>query len=129
MSNNIPEDIRYTKEHEWVKVDGDQAVLGITDHAQHELGDITFIELPESGRTIGASESFAIVESVKAASDIYSPIGGQIIEVNSELENAPETINKSPYENGWIVKIKITDRTGLDKLMDHSAYRSFIESL
>ena len=124
----IPQDLKYTKEHEWVRIEGDQAVVGITDHAQSELGDITFVELPTMGSDVQQSESLATVESVKAASDVYAPLSGKVVEVNSSLEDAPETINKSPYENGWICRIKIADASEQDNLMDAASYQKFLES-
>ena len=103
---NIPEDLQYTKSHEWVRIEGDTATIGITDHAQDELGDVVFVELPEEGDTFDAGESFGTVESVKAVSDLYTPVGGEVVEVNSALEDAPENINEDPYGEGWIVKLR-----------------------
>ena len=110
---NIPEDLQYTKSHEWVRIEGDTATIGITDHAQDELGDIVFVELPEEGATFDAGESFGTVESVKAVSDLYTPVGGEVVEVNSTLEDAPENINEDPYGEGWIVKLRTTDDADL----------------
>ena len=110
---NIPEDLRYTKSHEWVRIEGDTATIGITDHAQDELGDVVFVELPEEGDTFDAGESFGTVESVKAVSDLYTPVGGEVVEVNSALEDAPENINEDPYGEGWIVKLRTTDEADL----------------
>ena len=110
---NIPEDLQYTKSHEWVRIEGDTATIGITDHAQDELGDVVFVELPEEGDTFDAGESFGTVESVKAVSDLYTPVGGEVVEVNSALEDAPENINEDPYGEGWIVKLRTTDRADL----------------
>jgi glycine cleavage system H protein len=110
---NIPEDLRYTKSHEWVRIEGDTATLGITDHAQEELGDVVFVELPDEGATFDAGESFGTVESVKAVSDLYTPVGGDIVEVNSALEDAPENINEDPYGEGWIVKLRTSDEADL----------------
>jgi glycine cleavage system H protein len=110
---NIPEDLQYTKSHEWVRIEGDTATIGITDHAQDELGDIVFVELPEEGDTFDAGESFGTVESVKAVSDLYAPVGGEVVEVNSALEDAPENINEDPYGEGWIVKLRTTDEADL----------------
>ncbi len=110
---NIPEDLQYTKSHEWVRIEGDTATIGITDHAQDELGDVVFVELPEEGDTFDAGESFGTVESVKAVSDLYAPVGGEVVEVNSALEDAPENINEDPYGEGWIVKLRITDEADL----------------
>ena len=110
---NIPEDLQYTKSHEWVRIEGDTATIGITDHAQDELGDVVFVELPEEGATFDAGESFGTVESVKAVSDLYTPVGGEVVEVNSALEDAPENINEDPYGEGWIVKLRTTDGADL----------------
>jgi glycine cleavage system H protein len=110
---NIPEDLLYTKSHEWVRIEGDTATIGITDHAQEELGDVVFVELPDEGATFDAGESFGTVESVKAVSDLYTPVGGEIVEVNSALEDAPENINEDPYGEGWIVKLRTSDEADL----------------
>ena len=110
---NIPEDLQYTKSHEWVRMEGDTATIGITDHAQDELGDVVFVELPDEGATFDAGESFGTVESVKAVSDLYTPVGGEVVEVNSALEDAPENINEDPYGEGWIVRFRTTDEADL----------------
>jgi glycine cleavage system H protein len=110
---NIPEDLQYTNSHEWVRIEGDTATIGITDHAQDELGDIVFVELPDEGATFDAGESFGTVESVKAVSDLYAPVGGEVVEVNSALEDAPENINEDPYGEGWFIKLRITDEADL----------------
>jgi glycine cleavage system H protein len=110
---NIPEDLQYTRSHEWVRKEGDTATIGITDHAQDELGDVVFIELPDEGATFDAGDSFGTVESVKAVSDLYTPVGGEVVEVNSALEDAPENINEDPYGEGWIVKLRTTDEADL----------------
>jgi glycine cleavage system H protein len=110
---NIPEDLRYTKSHEWVRIEGDTATIGITDHAQDELGDIVFVELPDEGDTFDAGDSFGTVESVKAVSDLYTPVGGEVVEVNSSLEDAPEKINDDPYGEGWIVRLRTSDEADL----------------
>jgi glycine cleavage system H protein len=109
----IPEDLQYTKSHEWVLIEGDTVTIGITDHAQDELGDVVFIELPDEGATFDAGESFGTVESVEAVSDLYTPVGGEVVEVNSTLEDAPENINEDPYGEGWIVKLRTTDEADL----------------
>ena len=110
---NIPEDLQYTRSHEWVRIEGDTATVGITDHAQDELGDVVFVELPDEGASFDAGESFGTVESVKAVSDLYTPVGGEVVEVNSTLEDAPENINEDPYGEGWIVKLRTTDEADL----------------
>ena len=121
---NIPEDLQYTKSHEWVRIEGDTATIGITDHAQDELGDVGFVELPEEGATFDAGESFGTAESVKAVSDLYTPVGGEVVEVNSALEDAPENINEDPYGEGWIVKLRTTD--GAD-LLSPEEYEKVVE--
>jgi glycine cleavage system H protein len=110
---NIPEDLQYTKSHEWVRIEGDAATIGITDHAQDELGDVVFIELPGEGDIFDAGESFGTVESVKAVSDLYAPVGGEVVEVNTSLEDAPEKINEDPYGEGWMVKLRTSDEADL----------------
>lgn len=122
---NIPSDRQYAKSHEWVRLEGDTATVGITDHAQAELTDVVFVELPETGRTVTAGEPSAVVESVKAASDIYSPVSGEIIEVNTALESDPALLNTDPHEGGWIFKIRVAGELPSD-LMDGSAYGEFI---
>ena len=121
--------IRYSKEHEWVRVEGESATVGISEHAVSELGDITFVELPEIGNTVSKDESVAFIESVKAASDVYTPVSGEITEVNERLEDEPEIINASPLDEGWIYKIKVSDSSELDSLMDEEAYKAYIASL
>ena len=122
---NIPEDLQYTDSHEWVRIEGDTATIGITDHAQDELGDVVFVELPDEGATFDAGESFGTVESVKAVSDLYTPVGGEVVEVNSALEDAPENINEDPYGEGWIVKLRVSDE-GAD-LLSASDYEQYLE--
>jgi len=109
----VPEDLQYTKSHEWVRVEGDTATVGITDHAQDELGDVVFVELPEVGVTLDAGDSFGAVESVKAVSDLYAPVGGEVTEVNSALEDSPEKINEDPYGEGWILKLRTSAEADL----------------
>ncbi len=123
---SIPADLKYTKDHEWVRIEDDIATFGLTDHAQEALGDIVFVELPEEGRTVNAGDAFAVVESVKAVSDAYAPIAGEVTEGNVALEATPEKVNEDPYGDGWIVKVKITtDDTS--HLMDASAYNNYLE--
>lgn len=120
---------KFTKEHEWVSLQGEIATVGITDHAAHELGDITFVELPNIGDQASAGEVLTVVESVKAASDVFSPVSGTICEVNQALENNPAFVNESPEEDGWICKIKDIDSSELDDLMDESEYRTYVKTL
>ena len=119
-------DLKYTKDHEWVRLDGDIAVVGITDHAQEELGDITYVELPTEGKEVAANGELAVIESVKAASDILAPVTGTVAEVNNSLDDEPEIINDSPYENGWICKITGIDAAAVDGLMSATDYDAFI---
>lgn len=120
---------KFTKEHEWVSLQGDVATIGITDYAAHELGDITFVELPNIGDQASTGEVLTVVESVKAASDVFSPVSGTICEVNQELENNPALVNESSEEEGWICKVKDVDSSGLDGLMEESEYRTYVETL
>lgn len=124
---SVPSDRKYTRTHEWVLVDGDVATIGITDYAQNELGDITYVELPGVGDALGQSDSFGIVESVKAASDIYMPVAGEVTEANSETEDAPELLNSSPYEDAWLIRVRLADTSQLDGLMDSATYEKFLE--
>ncbi len=124
----FPKKLRYTKEHEWVLLENDTALVGITDYAQQHLGDVVFVELPEIGTELKKGEAFCVVESVKAASDVYAPLSGEVLEINEELEGHPEILNQSPYEKGWIVKIRIVDSTEYDNLMKIEDYEKFIES-
>ena len=123
---NIPTELKYTTDHEWVSVEGDVVTLGITDYAQGELGDVVFVELPEPGTEIDKGESFGSIEAVKAVADLFSPVSGEVIEINEALEDAPETVNQDPYTGGWMVKIKLSDTSVLDDLMDSAAYASHI---
>lgn len=120
----IPAELKYAESHEWVRDNGDGTVtVGITDHAQGQLGDIVFVELPEADRAVAAGEEFAVIESVKAASDIYSPVSGTVIEANEALEDAPETVNEDAYGAGWLIKVKVEDASELEKLLDADAYQ------
>jgi glycine cleavage system H protein len=123
-----PADRRYTKTHEWVSLDGDIATIGVTDFAQSELGDITYLDLPEVGTAISADEAFGVIESVKAANDIFSPVDGEVVERNDAAVDAPETVNSSPYGDAWLVKVRITDPTRFEELMDAAAYDEFAAS-
>lgn len=120
-----PENRKYTKTHEWISLEGDIATFGLTDHAQSELGDITYLELPGVGDALKSGDAFGVVESVKAASDVYSPIDGEVVEVNDSAVDGPELINNSPYDDAWLVKVKISDPAQLDALMDTDAYNEF----
>ncbi len=124
----FPSDLKYSKEHEWVRLEGDTAVIGISDHAQDELGDVVYVELPEVGRALKQDETFGVVESVKAVSDVYTPLSGEISEVNTKLADEPELINNAPYGDGWIIKVKAADLSEMDGLMDVAAYQEFIGS-
>lgn len=127
--SKIPEDIKYTKNHEWIKIENDDiGVVGVTDYAQDQLTDIVFVEFPEIDDQFAKGERVTSIESVKAVSDIYSPVSGVIVEVNSNLEDSPDILNNDPYEEGWIFKIKIEDKTELDDLLDSSAYRILVET-
>ena len=121
-----PADYRYTKEHEWIKVDGPLGTIGITDYAQQELGDVVFVELPKLGAKLKAGQSFGTVESVKAVSEIYSPVSGEIAEINSLLVDSPEKINADPHGSGWLVRIRLADLKEITQLMDVSAYQAYI---
>ena len=124
---NIPTDLKYTKEHEWVKLEADNiAVMGVTDYAQKELGDIVFIELPEIGQEVEQAKEMSTIESVKAASDLFSPLSGKILEVNNALEEKPELVNKDPYGEGWIVKIEIKDPQELNNLLSAEDYKKLV---
>ncbi len=124
---NIPENLKYTKDHEWAKIDGDIATIGITDFAQKELGDIVFVEIETVGETLEKEETFGTVEAVKTVSDLFMPLSGEIIEKNEGLDESPESINKDPYGEGWMVKIKISDLSEIDELLDAAAYKELIE--
>lgn len=122
----FPEELKYTEEHEWVMVEEDLAVIGISDFAQDALGDVVFVELPEVGAEVEAGKAFGVVESVKAVSDIYAPISGTVEEINEDLLDTPEIINTSPYEDGWLIKIRMRDASDVEDLMDAEAYQALI---
>lgn len=125
--SNVPSNLHYTKDHEWVKVEGDGTVtVGITDYAQAALGDVTFIDLPKVGKQLESADVFGTVESVKAASDLYSPVSGEVIAINSSLNNTPDLVNREPYEKAWMIKIKLKSASELDKLLDSSSYQSLL---
>jgi glycine cleavage system H protein len=122
MNENIPSELKYAKSHEWVRLEGDAATIGITDHAQHELTDVVFVELPTPGRKVAAGEACAVVESVKTASDIYSPLSGEVASVNPELAKRPELVNSEPYQGGWFFKLKLTQPSEADRLLSAESY-------
>lgn len=124
----VPDDLKYTENDEWIRVEGDTGTIGITDFAQDQLNDLVYVEFKDVGTTLTAGESFGEVESVKAASDVYTPVAGEITEVNEELEGEPEIINTDPYGEGWLIKIKITDDAALAGLMDAAKYKEYLES-
>lgn len=125
---NIPENLKYTKDHEWIKLEGDVAVIGITDFAQGELGDIVFVEIETVGETLGQGDVFGTIEAVKTVSDMFIPVAGEVIEVNPKIEDTPEVVNKDPYGDGWLIKIKVSDPSELDALLDAAAYKSHISA-
>jgi len=123
---NVPADLRYSKDHEWIRIEGDHAYIGITDFAQGELGDIVFVDIPTEGETLEAEEVFGSVEAVKTVSDLYLPIAGEVVEVNANLDSNPESVNSDPYGAGWMVKIKVADALEADQLMDAEADEALI---
>ncbi len=123
-----PDDLKYTREDEWIRVDGDTGTVGITDYAQDQLNDLVYVELPEAGDSFGKGDAFGTVESVKAAADLHMPIGGEVTAANNELEDEPELANGDPYGQGWMVRIKISDASELDDLMDAAAYAEYCDS-
>lgn len=123
---NFPEHLKYTKDHEWIQINGDTGTVGITDYAQGELGDVVFVELPPVGKTIKTHDTFGTIEAVKAVSDLYAPVSGSVVETNPELEKTPEIVNKDPYGKGWMVKIKITDQSEVAALLSSAAYKQLI---
>jgi glycine cleavage system H protein len=126
ITMNIPETLRYTKDHEWVRVEGNIATVGITDFAQHELGDIVYLDITSDGDTLAKEETFGTVEAVKTVSDLFMPVSGKVIEVNSELDGTPELINQDPYEKGWMIRIEMSDSSEVDSLMDAAAYNELV---
>ena len=124
--SNVPAEFKYSKSHEWIKIEGDTAVIGITDHAQEELGDIVYVELPNVGRVLSVDDVFGTVESVKAVSELYSPLSGEVIEINDSLIGSEATINDTPYETGWLIKVRLKDPAELETLLDDASYKSEI---
>ena len=126
MGNEVREDLKYTESHEWIKVAEDTVKVGITDHAQSELTDIVFVELPEVGKEVKKGEELCVVESVKSVTEIYAPVSGKIIKINKTLEDTPETINESPYDEGWLAEIEFKDKSEIDSLLDSDSYKKII---
>jgi glycine cleavage system H protein len=124
----FPEDLKYTKEHEWARVEKDSVVVGITDYAQENLGEIVYVELPEEGSLVSRSEAFGVVESTKAVSDLFAPVSGNVVEVNDALLDNPELINEDPYEDGWMIRIGVSNESELEKLLNAAEYETFIEA-
>jgi glycine cleavage system H protein len=122
----VPSDLRYTKDHEWVRIDGDDAVIGITAYAAEQLGDIVFVELPDVGKALSQSAAFGVVESVKAVSDLYAPVGGEVVGINDTLVGTPEAVNRDPYGEGWMVRVRLADAGELDELLDAPEYDALI---
>ncbi len=123
---NFPDDLKYSDDHEWVRVEGDVATVGITDFAQSELGDVVFVEIETEGEDLSKGDTFGTVEAVKTVSDLFMPISGEVIEVNSAIEDAPESVNEDPYGNGWMIKVRISDTSELDALMSQADYQSMV---
>jgi glycine cleavage system H protein len=121
---SVPEELEYTKTHEWVRREGEEAIVGITDHAQEELGDVVFVELPEQGASFSAGDSFGVIESVKAVSDLYAPVGGEVVEVNESLNDTPEKVNEDPYGDGWMIRLRIS---GEGELLSADEYERLLE--
>ena len=126
---NLPEDVSYTEDHEWIRIEGDEATIGLTDYAQDQLGDIVFVELPQPGNVLGKGEEFGTVESVKAVAELYMPIGGEILAVNTALEDSPGLVNTSPHSDGWIIRIKQSDPDELNILMNKETYLKMLEGV
>ena len=126
--SNIPENLRYSKDHEWVKVDGDVASIGITDYAQHSLGDVVYVDMPRVGDTFGTHEAFGSVESVKAVSEIFTPVSGEIVEVNDSLNDSPEKVNSDPYGDAWFVKIKMSNALEVDAMLSGEEYEEYLSA-
>ena len=126
---NFPTDLRYTKEHEWVRVDGDTGAVGITDYAQDMLGDVVYLDLPAAGASVAQHDKMGEIESVKAVSDLYSPVGGEVVEVNQEAVDSPELVNNEPYGRGWMIKVRLSDAAEADTLMAAEEYEAFVDKL
>lgn len=126
--SNVPEDLRYSKDHEWIRIEGDTGTVGITDHAQNSLGDVVYVELPKEGDKFAAHDSFGSVESVKAVSELFLPVAGEIVEVNETLQDEPEKVNNDPYGEGWMVKIRLSDAGEADSLLEAAEYEDFLKA-
>lgn len=127
MAEKTPANLKYSKDHEWIKVEGNVGTIGITHFAQDQLGDVVFVELPAVGRTLKSNEQFGVVESVKTVSDLYSPVSGKVLEVNGDLEGTPELVNQGPFDQGWMLKIEIADPAELDSLLDAAGYEAYVK--
>ena len=125
---NVPEGLYYSKDHEWLKVEGETATVGITDHAQSALGDVVYVELPKAGETFGAHETFGSVESVKAVSELFLPVAGEVTEVNESLQDEPEKVNTDPYGDGWMIRVRLSDRGAVDGMLSAAEYEDYIKS-
>jgi len=125
---NVPEDLHYSKDHEWVRVDGGEAVIGITDYAQNSLGDVVYVELPKTGEEFAAHQSFGSVESVKAVSEVFTPIAGAVVKINEALADEPETVNSDPYGEGWMIRLKMTNPSAVDSLLTAAEYEDFTKA-
>ena len=125
---NVPEDLHYSKDHEWIRVEGDVGTIGITDHAQNSLGDVVYVELPKAGEGFSAHESFGSVESVKAVSEIFTPVGGEVTEVNESLQDEPEKVNTDPYGEGWMIRVRMTNPGEVDSLLNAAEYEDFTKA-
>ena len=125
---NVPEDLHYSKDHEWIRVDGNEAIIGITDYAQNSLGDVVYVELPKAGDKFSASESFGSVESVKAVSEVFTPVSGAITRINESLADAPETVNSDPYGDGWMIRVEMSNPREVDSLLTAAEYEDFTKA-
>ena len=125
---NVPEELHYSKDHEWIRVEGDVGTIGITDHAQHSLGDVVYVELPKAGESFAAHEPFGSVESVKAVSEIFTPVGGEVLEVNEALQDEPERVNTDPYGDGWMIRVRMTSPGEVDSLLSAAEYEDFTKA-
>ncbi|MBI9067290.1 MAG: glycine cleavage system protein GcvH [Salinivirgaceae bacterium] len=123
---NVPENLKYTEDHEWIKIDGDTAIIGVTEYASQQLGDVVFVEIETEGETLAKGETFGTIEAVKTVSDLFMPVGGEVLEINPKLEETPEIVNQDPYGDGWMVKIKISDASELEALLSPEVYKETI---